>query len=412
MKRLRTASTRRLSMIVAGAAALMLTAAIAQAAITGSGPVPSPKALAGAVLDAFNAPQADGLTANIEFTNNLLPSGSLPGGAASPLASGAKGRLWVQKSGKFRLELQSDAGDAQIVSDGKQVTVYDASSNTVYRADLPTEAKDVTKPSDPADEKLTLDKIQKVLDELAKTWTVSGADPTTTAGQPTYTVKISPKDDGGLLGAAELAWDSITGAPLRAAVYAQGQPGPVLELKATDVSYNAVDDSAVSIAPPAGAKVNDLTPSDGTGAGATSHDAKPDAQGKPDAAQSIDEVRKALDFNLAAPAELAGLPRKEVRLVALDDEKGALTIYGKGFGAIAVLQHKAGTPAAGSGGGGKDKGGENALKLPAINIDGATGSELATALGTVVTFERNGVAYIVAGSVPPVAAENAARGLR
>jgi hypothetical protein len=47
-----------------------------------------------------------------------------------------------------------------------------------------------------------------------------------------------------------------------------------------------------------------------------------------------------------------------------------------------------------------------------VNIDGATGSELATALGTVVTFQSGGVQYVVAGSVPPVAAENAARGLK
>ena len=56
--------------------------------------------------------------------------------------------------------------------------------------------------------------------------------------------------------------------------------------------------------------------------------------------------------------------------------------------------------------------GRDVSRLPEINIDGVTGSELATALGTVVTFERNGVSYTVAGSVPPLAAENAARGLK
>lgn len=409
MRRLRTASTRRLAVIIAAVAALTLTAAIAQAALTGAGPTPSPKALANAVLDAFNAPEPDGLTADIHFTNGLLPSGSLPGGATSPLASGADGRLWVQKSGRFRLELQSDAGDAQIVSDGKQVTVYDASSNTVYCATLPQGAKDVAEPSDQADEKLTLDKIQKALDELARTWTVSGADPTSTAGQPTYTVKISPKDDGGLLGAAQVAWDAVSGAPLRAAVYAQGQADPVLELEATKVSYEAVPDSAVSVTPPAGAKVNDLTSDggDGPGAGVGAYEDKHDTHGKPEAVPRLDAVKSALDFDLAAPAELAGLPRKAVRLVSLDGAKGALAIYGKGFGAIAVLQHRIDSSAAGKG-----KGGEQDLQLPEINIDGATGTELATALGTVVTFERNGIAYVVAGSVPPVAAENAARGLK
>jgi outer membrane lipoprotein-sorting protein len=401
MKRLRTASSRQLTILVAVVAALAASAAIAQAALTGSGPMPSPKALASAVLDAANAPQPEGITAKIHFTNNLLPSGSLPGGAASPLASGADGRLWIQKSGKFRLELQSDAGDAQIVSDGSKVTVYDASSNTVYRATLPADATDAAKPADHADEKLTLDKINKTLDELAKTWTVSGAQPSSTAGQPTYTVKISPKDDGGLLGAAEVAWDAVRGAPLRAAVYAQGQSEPVLQLEATDVSYDAVPDSAVAITPPAGATVNDFSPKDMGAKQHAGHAKHADVQG-------LDNVRRAAGLKFSAPATLAGLPRKEVRLVNLGDEKGALAIYGQGFGAIGVLAHKA-TPAKS---GAADKGGERALRLPSINIDGATGSELATALGTVVTFDRGGVSYVVAGSVPPVAAENAARGLQ
>jgi hypothetical protein len=142
-------------------------------------------------------------------------------------------------------------------------------------------------------------------------------------------------------------------------------------------------------------------------------DVKPSASGhaakRPHAAvEGPAAVQRKLDFELAAPATLAGLPRKEVRLVSFGGEKGALAIYGQGMGAIAVIQRKAKPAGAGTG----DEQGAGALRLPEINIDGATGSELATALGTIVTFERGGVAYVVAGSVPPVAAENAARGLR
>jgi hypothetical protein len=111
-------------------------------------------------------------------------------------------------------------------------------------------------------------------------------------------------------------------------------------------------------------------------------------------------VSRQLGFPLAAPAKLAGLPRTSVRLVRMGDSNGALSTYGQGMGAIAVLQHE-GTDQIGAG-----------ARLPQINIDGATGTELATPLGTVLTFSRGGVTYVVAGSVPPVAAENAARGLR
>ena len=405
MRRLRTASSRHLAAIVAGIAALALTVGIAQGALTGA-TLPSPKALANAILDAFNAPEPEGVTARIKFTNNLLPSGSLPGRGVSPLASGAEGRLWINKDGRLRLELQSDAGDAQIVSDGKTVTVYDSTSNTVYKATLPDEAEQAG--DERKHERLTLAKIQKALDELAKTWTVSGADPTNTAGQPSYTVRISPKDDGGLLGAAEAAWDAASGAPLRAAIYAQGNPEPVLELKAEEISYGAVSDADVTATPPAGAEVVDLSPS---AAGKAEH-AEEHAEGKQHrSVTGVDAVQAQLDFKLAAPAELAGLPRKEVRLVDFDGEQGALGVYGEGFGAIAVLQHKASTddeqPAGAAG-----KGDRGDLRLPEINIDGATGTELSTPLGTVVTFERNGISYVIAGSVPPVAAENAARGLK
>lgn len=400
MRRLRTASGRRLAAASAVAAAVALSAAVAQGALGGGAPTPQPKALADAILAALKAPAPDGITARIEFSNDLLPSGSLPSGSASPLLSGADGRLWIQKSGDFRVELQSRAGDAQIVAVGDRVTVYDASSQTLYRARLPDDGRGRTKRGAHDGGRLTLAKVRRTLDRLARTWTVSGAEPSSTAGRPTYTVRISPKDDGGLLGAAELAWDAVRGAPLRAAVYAQGRPAPVLELKATEVSYDAVADSDVRVAAPAGAEVVDLS---ATGDPQRS-ERKRGAERRPASVQDPAAVQRELDFDLAAPAKLAGLPRREVRLVTFDGDKGALAIYGEGLGAIAVLQRKA-EPA-------KEEKGDHALRLPEINIDGATGSELATALGTIVTFERAGVAYVVAGSVPPIAAENAARGLR
>ncbi len=397
MRRLRTTSTRRLLTVLAFTAILATSAAVARAALTGSGPVPSPKALALAIKDAIGAPAPDGVTARITFTNNLLPSGSLPG-ASSALTSSGKGRLWLAKDGRLRLELQSASGDAQITVDEQRVTLFDAASNTVYRAKLPAED---AKPSK-AHENPTVAKIQSALDRLAKTWTTSGVDPTNVAAQPAYEVRIAPKDDGGLLGAAKVAWDSVTGVPLRAAVYAQGQDSPVLELEATEISYGAVSDADVTAPAPQGAKVVDLSPSSESPAkGRGAHDARKHRE-----RATVDEVAKQLDFALAAPAKLAGLPRQGVHLVELDGSKGALVTYGKGLGAIVVFQTKPDAKSSLPSSGGRDN------PLPQINIDGATGTEIATALGTIVTFERDGVKYVVAGSVPPLAAENAARGLR
>jgi len=383
MRRLRTTSTQRLITVLAALVTLAFTGALAQAALSGSGEKPDPKPLDRAVHDAVTAPPVEGVSARITFTNGLLPSGSLPGGV-SPLAAGAEGRLWLAGDGRARLELQSDAGDAQIVADDERLTVYDSASETAYTMALPA---DEPKPDH---EEPTLSDVRRGLDSLATAWTLSGAQPTSTGGRPTYTVRIAPKDDGGLLGAAELAWDAVNGVPLRAAVYAQGQDDPVLELEAEDVSYGPISDATLRARTPEGTRVVEIDPVTGT-----------DAAGKPIRVRGVKAVQERLPFELSAPAKLAGLPRGQVRLVDAGGSPGAVTVYGEGMGAIIVLQHGAGPQDEREGG----------LELPQINIDGATGTEIATPLGTIVRFERDGVAYTVLGSVPPVAAENAARGL-
>jgi outer membrane lipoprotein-sorting protein len=370
-------------MIVAVLVAAVAGAGIAQAALTNA-PKPAPKPLDRAVYDALTAKPVQGVTARIKFTNKLLPSGALPQETASPVQTGATGRLWLANDGRVRLELQSDAGDAQIVADGKRFMVYDAASHTAYMGDLPQGEKPQRPEKQP-----TLAGVQKGLAQLGQAWTLSGAQPTTTAGQPSYTVRIAPKDDGGLLGAAEVAWDAVRGVPLRAAIYAQGSADPVLELEATDIAYGKIAASKVSTTPPAGAKLTEINPPSGV-----------DAHGKPTHIEGVDAVQKAIDFPLTAPAKLAGLPRRSVQLVRFGAEKGALVTYGQGLGAIAVFQHR-GASAVPKG-----------LRLPQIAIDGATGSEIPTALGTVLFFNRGEISYVVAGSVPPASAEAAARGLK
>ena len=46
-----------------------------------------------------------------------------------------------------------------------------------------------------------------------------------------------------------------------------------------------------------------------------------------------------------------------------------------------------------------------------MNINGTKASELRTELGTVLSFERAGVRYLLAGSVSPAQLEAVARGL-
>ena len=378
MRYLRTLSTRSLAVLVVAAVAVVAGgAAIAVAATRTSGSTPPDKPLAQAIHDSLAATDVPGISARIRFTNHLFPSGSLVGASLSALMSGANGRLWLTNDGRGRIELQSDAGDAQIMWNDGELTVYDASSNTVYKAKLPASS---SAPSTDNGQPPSLAQINDFLAGIADQADVSAPTPTNVAGRPAYSVTISPKHDGGLLGSAELAWDAEHSVPLRIGIYAQGSSSPALELTATHISYGNVPASDVTITPPSDAKIIDVNPP-----------SPPDSSGgtttKP-------------DFSIVAPDTLVGLPRQDERTLGKD---GQLVVYGKGLGAIVVIEHKADT-AAPSG---------MLSALPSVSLeDGLTAHELATQLGTAIQWTRGGVSFVLFGSLPPAAAEAAARALK
>jgi outer membrane lipoprotein-sorting protein len=349
--------------------------ATALASALGSGPTPPAKPLAQAVHDALSGAggeQVQGVSASITLTNHLLEGANLASGggqggelASSPLITGASGRLWIAKDGRVRLELQAEKGDTQILYDGHTLQLYDAATNTLYRY-TPPAAKQPRTPA-PADtpahghEVPTVAKIEEAISHLSSHANVSGATPTDVAGHAAYTVRVSPNEGGSLIGGAELSFDAANGAPLRAAIYSSTSSSPVIELAATAVSYGPVSDSVFAFTPPPGVKIEEVSSSSAGG------------------------------------AHKAGSSTSEA-------SKPNLTTHGHGLSAIAVLESKTSTAA------GKSTG--NPLEgLPQVSIDGMKASELRTELGTLLSFERSGVRYLLAGSVTPGAIEELARGL-
>jgi outer membrane lipoprotein-sorting protein len=364
-------------LLLCGLVVAVGVSATALASALSSGPTPHAKPLAQVVHDTFSATPVEGVSANIQLTNHLLEGASLASGggggsgaggelASSPLISGASGRLWVAKDGRVRLELQAEKGDTEIIYDGHTVQLYDAASNTLYRY-TPTAAQqgtalDTNHPDTAAPDHgpPTLAKIEERISHLREHATVSEATPTDVAGQPAYTVRVSPKESGSLFGGVELSVDAVHGVPLRTAVYSTTSKSPVIELAATEVSYGPVEDSVFAFSPPAGVKIQDVSSPHTEGSTGTHAATKAD--------------------------------------------KPTVTTRGHGPTAIAVLESKS---QAGSG----PSASEPLPGLPKVKVNGATATELRTALGTVLSFERSGVRYVLAGSVPPAAVEALARGL-
>ena len=393
MSFLRTISTRRLvALVTAILAASVAVAALAVTALGSDSATPPPKPLADAVHDSLAGPDVGGVTARVTFTNKLFPSGALLGNAGPVLMTGGSGRLWLTNDGRGRIELQSDAGDAQIVWQPGAISVYDASSNTVYKATLPSSS---TTDTGTAESIPTVAEITDALTKIGADVALSDAVPANVGGLPAYDLTASPKHDGGLLGSVEVAWDAAHAVPLRAAVYAQGSSSPVLELTTTDITYGPVADGAVDVAPPADATVTDL--------GDLAPGQQSDTGGSAPVT-GLDAVQAAAGFPVSAPDTLVGLPRRDVRLVGGADHKAAVVTYGEGLGAIVVVQRQADTTAGAGSGGALDN-------LPQVSLDGVTAHELATQLGTLVTWQQNGVVTVLGGSVPTASAEAAAREL-
>lgn len=354
--------------------------ATALALAVGTGPTPPPKPLSDAIHDALSAPKQEGVSARIQFTNHLLEGANLASGggeagqlASSPLISGASGRLWIGGEGHARLELQSEKGDTQILWNGKTAELYDASSNTLYRYTPKHEAPNETTATDTKnvdgsgastgthDRIPTVSEIEEGLTHAEKHANISPATPTDVAGQAAYTMRVSPRENGGEIGGAELSWDATTGVPLRAAIYSTSSAAPVIELAATEISYGPVESSAIDFTPPANAKLEEVT--------------LPEHPGGTDS---------------SSPSDSEG--------------HAHLSTHGEGLAAI-VLAESPVKPGA------KESGAAQLEGLQKVDINGASASELPTQLGTLLSFERAGVRYLLAGSVTPSAIEQFARSL-
>jgi outer membrane lipoprotein-sorting protein len=394
MRYLRTAPTRRLLATIAGALAAIAACTAIAVAATGGGPVPRPTTLAKGIHAALGAGRQHpvrGVSADITFTDNLIDSTALTGRTVDPLLQGASGRLWWSSGGRFRLELQSGSGDAQIVVNKRSWWISDPVQNVVFKGTLPSGSG--SHASQAPDGLPTIAAIQTVLARIMQRFDLTGPTSTDVGGHPAYRVAISPKSSAGLLGSVQLAWDALRGIPLQVDIYARGSSTPVLGLQATSISYGTVPASVFDISPPAGAHVVPLTAASGGSMPAVKHHGKP--------VTGLRNVAAHLNFPLHPPAKADGLRLEQVRLVALGGGHAALLLYGHGLGTIAALETR-------SHGGASSPSSLGGLSLPTHAVHGATATVLSTPLGTVLRFSRSGVAYTVLGSVTASSAESAA----
>ena len=374
LRRLTSRALLIYSLVAAGCALVLIIASSAIGA-AGDADRPPAKPLSEAIASALQGANSSAFSARVVFTNDMIEGAGLVKGS-DPIMAGGEGRIWVSESGDMRLELQSDAagGDAQIMLRGDQAWMYHAAANTVYRFTLPSDKKQSA-----AEAKWppSVRQISRLLESLGSSAYISGAIPGVAGGQAAYSTRVDPKDKGGLLAGADITWDAKNGAPLRLSLYASGQDQPVLALEASEVDFGAIDKAVFSVQPPADAKVETLDVQ---------------AMDKPNSApaliKGLPAARAAADFKITAPASLAGRSRQQVML---RNSKQQTTIirYGTGLGSLTVMERT------------EDRldPREPENNLPILKVDGKEVALIATPLGSVASFQSQGVNYVIFGSV-------------
>jgi outer membrane lipoprotein-sorting protein len=207
----------------------------------------------------------------VALTTNLgLPALPDLAGGANPLTllSGTH-TLQVASDGpqKERLALLDTMSEYDFVHNGTQVWVYDSEHNSVEHATLTGRTGAHSKAGTEAHSRAQELARTPLTPQQAAQRLLAGISPSTgvlvdgtksIAGRSAYTLVLTPKRGGSLIGKVTIAVDSQNGAPLQVAVYPAGSGTPAFEVGFTSVSFSAPSDAQFNFTAPKGATVQEL----------------------------------------------------------------------------------------------------------------------------------------------------------
>jgi outer membrane lipoprotein-sorting protein len=390
MKTLPTLSRRARWAIPAGAVALAgaLTAGtmISTAQASPELPVRTPAQLLASVAGR-DAP-LPALTGTVVETASLglpqLPGSADPNSSTALLAGSHTIKIWYADPTHIRLAEPLAMSETDLIRNGRQVWVWQSSSNTVTRTQLPAREGRAPRPPAALPSQLPLTPQQaasQALKAVGPSTRVSVQRNVTVAGQPAYQLVLSPKASGSLIGRVAIAIDATKNVPLRVQVFAKGAPSPAFQVGYTSVSFVKPAAANFSFTTPAGAKVKVVSPPRDTSGPMSARDK-----------QASDEPQVIGKDWLS----VAVLPASA--LAGVTGAGSASSVAGQ------AAQSAAGSPGGGSG---EDAAVAAALLKTATPVHGAWGSGklLHTSLVSVLMTSDG---HVLVGAVTPAVLENAA----
>jgi hypothetical protein len=290
-----------------------------------------------------------------------LPDVPRAGQVVALLGETTRMRAWVRGPDAWRVDELTPIGERDTYRDEFGTWRWDSGARRAER----TEGEAAVRFARPAD--LLPPELGRRLAAAAAPGEVARAGGRRVAGVAAAGLRIRPRSPDTTVGRVDLWADPRTGLPLRVEVTTRGAAAPILTSAFLDLRQTAPDPEAVAFHLPLDAEV--------------------DGQEAADVAGAIDRFSP-----FVLPASLAGLPgRSRVAQAA--------GTYGQGFGLVAVLAFPA-----------RFSPRTRAFldKVPTVRGAFGEASLAATPLLNGLVFERAGVAYALAGTVPPRVLEQVA----
>lgn len=205
-------------------------------------------------------PELPGLTSSSGTSNG--GADSMTDFASSVLSGSTTARIWFSDESRFRVALQDDLVENDLVVNGTDVWLWSSSSNDAAHLDLSAaEADDFDMKNLPGPTPTPAEVTEEVLSGLSTT-DVEVDGTAKVAGRDAYELIASPTVEGSLIDSVRLAVDGEHFAPLRVQVFSTADANePAVEVGFTSVTFSEPDESVFEFEPPEGATVEELDPS-------------------------------------------------------------------------------------------------------------------------------------------------------
>jgi outer membrane lipoprotein-sorting protein len=202
-----------------------------------------------------------------------LPGTSNQNSITSLLAGSHTIKVWYADPQHIRLAVPVQMSETDVIRAGRQVSVWQSSSNTVTRMQLPAKASAADSHANAVPSQVPLTPQQaasQALKAVGPSTRVTVDRTVTVAGQPAYQLVLSPKSSSSLIGRVSIAIDATRNVPLRVQVFARGAASPAIQVGYTSISFVKPAAANFNFSTPAGAKVKVVSPPGGS----SSHMAK------------------------------------------------------------------------------------------------------------------------------------------